>query len=142
MRTGKTRFRAVGVIVGTLAATLLAGQPATADPTVMASRSCTVTTQWTCVTRPPLWVGSGTVVHVATVNIPWTAPWEPGEPHLINSFVLLRNLDLPGDPEIVRDNQRRGEEHDKWWSGLPAGNYQAELHCPYSCQGATLYFAN
>lgn len=58
----------------------------------------------------------------------WSAPawFETGlpvglEPHLINSFVLLRNLDLPGDPEVVRDNRR---------------------HCPYSCQGATLYFDN
>ncbi|SFR28040.1 hypothetical protein SAMN04488564_112151 [Lentzea waywayandensis] len=143
MRTGKFehKLRTAGVVVAALGAVLTAGQPATADPGAMAVRSCTVTTQWTCVTAP-LWVGSGANPHIATANIPWTAPYEPGTPDPVNSFVLVRYLDGPGDPEILRDNKRRGNEHDVWGKDWKPGNYRAELHCPYSCQGASLYFAN
>lgn len=128
MRTGKIMYelRAVGVVVATLAAILLAGQPATAAPaqgtattrsvtstlkaegdagapTVMADRSCQVTNNWTCVTAP-LWVNSGANPHIATLNIPWTAPYPQ-----INSFVIARHLDPAGDPEILRDNKWYGE---------------------------------
>ncbi|SDO45250.1 hypothetical protein [Lentzea jiangxiensis] len=136
------KLRTAGVAVASLTGVVLAGQPATAGtPAVMADRSCTVTTQWICKTAP-LWVGSGANPHIATVGIPWGAPWEPGMPEEVNSFVIVRYLDAPGDPEILRDNKKRGEEHDIWRKGWPAGNYSAELHCRYSCQGATLYFDN
>ena len=69
--------------------------------------------------------------------------WHPtGQPEPVNSFVLVRYLDGPGDPEIVRDNEERGVEHDRWFSGWQAGNYRAEFHSPYSCAGAMLYFDN
>jgi hypothetical protein len=158
------KLRTVGVVVTALAAVLLAGQPAAAASvqgtatarsvtsapqaesdagvrTVMADRSCTVTNQWTCVTSP-LWVNSGANPHIATLDIPWSAPWEPGVLDPVNSFVIVRHLDAPGDPEILRDNKRHGDEHNIWRVGWPAGNYRAELHCPYGCQGATLYFDN
>ncbi|WP_330275577.1 hypothetical protein OG205_07870 [Lentzea sp. NBC_00516] len=143
MRTGKVahKLRTAGVVVAALGSVLTAGQPATADPGAMLVRSCTVTTQWTCVTAP-LWISSGANPHVATANIPWTAPFEPGTPDPVNSFVLVRYLDGPGDPEILRNSKRRGDEHSVWAVGWPAGNYRAELHCPYSCQGASLYFSN
>lgn len=144
MRTGKliSKLRTAGVVLAALAGVVVAPQPATADtPTVMADRSCRVTTQWTCVTSP-LWVNSGANPHIATTDIPWRAPGGPGEPHLINSFVIVRYLDAAGDPEILRDNKKRGVEHDIWSTGWRAGNYRAELHCPYDCQGATLYFDN
>jgi hypothetical protein len=111
-------------------------------PTVMADRSCTVTNRWSCVTAP-LWVNGGANPHLATLNIPWTAPYKPElEWDPVNSFVIVRNLDAAGDPEILRDNKWHGAEHNIWSVGWPAGNYRAELHCPYSCQGATLYFDN
>lgn len=143
MRTGKIAYglRTVGVVVTALAAVTLAGQPATAEPTTMADRSCRVTNKWTCVTAP-LWVGSGANPHLATTDIPWSAPWEPGELDPVNSFVIVRYLDPANDPEILRDNKRHGDEHSIWRVGWPAGNYRAELHCPYGCQGATLYFDN
>jgi hypothetical protein len=149
MRTGKImdNLRTVGVVVALLAAVLLAGPSATAAPaqdtatrSVLADRSCTVTTQWTCVTAP-LWVNSGANPHIATLGIPWTAP-KCCNPPPINSFVIVRQLDAPGDPEILRDNSWFGAQHDIWSVGWPAGNYRAELHCPYSCQGASLYFDN
>ncbi|MET1072631.1 MAG: hypothetical protein ABWY11_08305 [Umezawaea sp.] len=135
------RIRAAGVVLAALATVPLAAQPAGADPAAMADRSCNVTTQWTCVTAP-LWVGSGANPHIATLNISWTAPFEPGTPDPVNSFVIVRDLDAPGDPEILRDNKRRGDEHDIWDKDWRPGNYLAELHCPYSCQGASLYFDN
>jgi len=141
MRETSRRFRTIGVLLAALAAVPSAVQPAAADPVALADRSCTVTTQWTCVTAP-LWVGSGANPHLATLNIPWTAPFEPGTPDPVNSFVIVRYLDAPGAPEILRDNKRRGVEHNIWAVGWAAGNYRAELHCPYSCQGASLYFDN
>lgn len=143
MGTGKLRFGTVGAVAAALASTLLAGQPAAAQtggPSVLADRSCRVV-QWSCVTAP-LWVPAGAVVHIATTGIPWNAPWEPGQPEPVNSFALIRYMDGPGDPEIRRDNKKRGTEHDLWISGLAAGNYRAELHCPYQCPGAMLYFDN
>jgi hypothetical protein len=147
MRTGNLvhRFGAVGAVAAALASVLLAGQPATAKtgdggPSVLAARSCRVI-QWMCVTEP-LWVPAGATVHIATTGVPWGAPWEPGEPEPVNSFVLIRYMDGPGDPEVRRDNKKRGVQHDWWISGLPAGNYRAELHCPYQCPNAVLYFAN
>lgn len=143
MGTGKLRFGTVGAVAAVLASTLLTGQPAAAQtggPSVLADRSCRVV-QWSCVTAP-LWVPAGAVVHIATTGIPWNAPWEPGQPEPVNSFALIRYMDGPGDPEIRRDNKKRGTEHDLWISGLAAGNYRAELHCPYQCPGAMLYFDN
>lgn len=144
MRTGKmtSRLRTAGVAVAALASLVLVEQPATAGPpAAMADRSCRVTTKWTCVTTA-LWVGSGANPHLATTDIPWSAPWEPGVLDPVNSFVIVRHLDRAGHPEILRQNRRHGDEHDLWSSGWPAGNYRAELHCPYGCQGASLYFDN
>ncbi|SMD26450.1 hypothetical protein SAMN05661093_10033 [Kibdelosporangium aridum] len=73
--------------------------------------------------------------HIATLNIPWTAAYNPDidwDP--VKSFVIVRNLDAAVDPEILRDNRWHGAEHDIWSVGWPAGNYRAELHSPHSCQ--------
>ncbi|GLY07867.1 hypothetical protein [Actinoplanes sp. NBRC 101535] len=129
-----------------MSAALLTGQPAAAAPpgsaTALADRSCTVTTTWTCFTTA-LWVPAGANPHAATLNIPWTAPREPypGDETPVNSFVILRNTST-GAEVRPPDNRYYGNEHDIWGSDWPAAYYRAELHCPYGCQGAQLYFDN
>jgi hypothetical protein len=85
--------------------------------------SCTVP-QWSCAT-PPL---STAIFHISTTGV--TGP----------SFVVVRDLALPGQPEVVRENRASGN-HEIWQSQVYS-TYRAELHCPYACPGARIYFAN
>ncbi|MDI6105977.1 hypothetical protein QLQ12_46145 [Actinoplanes sp. NEAU-A12] len=132
--------RFAGVAVAALAATLLAEQPATAS--AMADRSCWVSAsnKWGCNTAS-IWVGSGANPHFATLGIPPSAPDLPSdEQDPINSFVVIRNVNT--GVELLRDVKFHGAEHNRWDVGWPPANYRAELHCPYGCAGAQLYFDN
>lgn len=151
------RLRTIGVAAATLAVTLLGAQPAAAAPAQGAAParatttedaegrgvataaitqvSCRVTNRWTCVT-PPLNTFNSTIFHYATQGIPNLAP--AGEP---SSFVVVRDIAVAGWPEVNRQYRYGGAEHDHW-AGQVYSTYQAELHCPYTCQGAVLYFGN
>jgi len=145
-------LRIFGVAAATLAVMLLAAQPAAAAPAQGAAPtrsattsslraagdggaraagtmvSCTVTTRWTCETGP-LNTFSSTVFHVGTAGIPG------------GSFVIVRDVTRAGWPEVVREYQYNGAEHNIWRDHVYA-TYRAELHCPYGCQGAVLAFAD
>jgi hypothetical protein len=135
------KVKIMSAAVTTLAVALLAAQPAAAAPVreraLRAQVSCQVTTQWTCKTAP-IWVGNAGIIHLATTGIPvWSeSGWG-------DSFLLLRDLDAAGDPEIWRSGYKySGAEHDYWLNVQPNRTYRGELHCPWSCQGAVLYVGN
>lgn len=135
------RLKIIGV-TATLAVMLLGGQPAAAAPAegrgvapAVTQVSCKVTNRWTCVT-PPLNTFSSTIFHYASTGIPNLAP--SGQ---ASSFVVVRDIAVSGWPEVNRQYRYGGAEHDHWANKVYS-TYQAELHCPYTCQGAVLYFAN
>ncbi|MGM1062659.1 hypothetical protein [Saccharothrix sp. Mg75] len=84
-------------------------------------------TQWSCVT-PPINTAGSTIFHAATTGV------------VGRSFVLVRDVAVPGSPEVVRENRSSGN-HDIWRNRVYS-TYRAELHCPDSCAGARIYFAN
>jgi hypothetical protein len=85
---------------------------------------------------PPLNTFSSTIFHYASTGVPNLAP--AGQS---SSFVVVRDIAVAGWPEVNRQYRYGGAEHDHW-AGQVYSTYQAELHCPYTCQGAVLYFAN
>ncbi|MFD1372981.1 hypothetical protein [Actinoplanes sichuanensis] len=125
------------VAVAALAGVMMVGQPASAA----AQRSCTVSAsnKWGCNTAP-MWLAAGANPHAATLNIysPATPnpPGEEADPP--SSFIVIRNVGTGA--EVLRDNQFRSAEHNIWMIISQSGNYRAELHCPWGCAGATLYF--
>jgi hypothetical protein len=155
--TGETvnGVKTIGVVAATLAVMLLGAQPVAAAPTEAAAAaatstpraaggagraaftqvSCRVTTRWTCVT-PSLNTFGSTIFHLSTQGIPNLAP--AGQP---SSFVIVRDVAVAGHPEVLREYRYGGAEHDHWRDRVYS-TYRAELHCPYTCQGASLYFAN
>lgn len=89
--------------------------------------SCRVTNQFICETAA-LNLSGFTGFHVATQGLPG------------DSFVLVRDLGRAGYPEVLREWRYGGAEHDHWRDRVYS-TYRAELHCPWTCQGAVLYFA-
>ncbi|GAA2691571.1 hypothetical protein GCM10010428_68170 [Actinosynnema pretiosum subsp. pretiosum] len=83
--------------------------------------------QWSCGTAALSTAGS-TIFHVATDGVRGS------------SFVIVLDLAAPGTPEVVRESLGAGN-HDIWRDKVYS-RYRAELHCPYSCAGARIYFAN
>ena len=131
----------VVVAVAALAGVMLAGQPAGAAAVQAGQRSCTVapSNKWGCNTAS-MWFAAGANPHAATLNIysPDT-PNPPGtEADPPSSFVIIRNVGTGA--EFLRDYQYRSAEHNVWMIIGQSGSYRAELHCPYGCAGATLYF--
>lgn len=125
MRTGtksKMALAALATVVMALVGSLVAPTPAFAANQV----SCRVTNQWSCGTAP-LNLAGYTGFHVATQGIPG------------DSFVIVKDLNRAGEPEVLREYGYGGAEHNHW-RGQVYSRYRAELHCPYSCQGAVLYF--
>lgn len=128
------RLKIMGVAAAAVAVMLSGAQPAAAAPAeAAAAQSCRVT-RWICVT-PPIYLSGGGGYHLATQDLPNRAPWPAA-----SSFILLRNMSAAGQPEVTRQYRWFGDEHDLWGSVGAAGNYRAELHCPYECPGGVLYF--
>ncbi|GIE28744.1 hypothetical protein Ait01nite_017890 [Actinoplanes italicus] len=136
-----SKLMRVVVTVAALAGVMLAGQPAGAAVAQAAQRSCTVapSNKWGCNTAS-MWLAAGANPHAATLNIYSPAtPNPPGtEADPPSSFVIIRNVSTGA--EFLRDYQYRSAEHNVWMIIGQSGNYRAELHCPYGCAGATLYF--
>ncbi|WP_203903821.1 hypothetical protein [Virgisporangium aliadipatigenens] len=134
-----SKLMRVMVAVTALAGIMLVGQPAGAA--AAAQRSCSVapSNKWGCSTGS-MWLAAGANPHAATLNIysPGT-PNPPGdEADPPSSFLIIRNVDTGA--EVLRDYRYRSAEHVVWLIIGQSGNYRAELHCPYGCAGATLYF--
>ncbi|MDI6105547.1 hypothetical protein QLQ12_43895 [Actinoplanes sp. NEAU-A12] len=141
------RLKIIGIAAATLAVTLLGAQSAVAAPAstvkagsesgagVAARQSCQVGMQQSCVT-PWIWLNAGDTFHLVTGGIPDFAPWPAA-----SSFIVLRTMTASSQPEVIRQLRWRGEEHDLWGAVGSAGYYRAELHCPYSCPGAYIYFS-
>ena len=128
-------LRWIGTTVLVLAGLLASAPPASADALVQVS--CRVTTRWICETDVLIVEGNGsTTVHLFTTGIPTMTQDGPG-----NSFVRILDVSVPWRPEIFRQYRYSGAEHDHWVPNVHY-RYVAELHCPYTCQGARLYFAN
>ncbi|WP_305783643.1 hypothetical protein [Symbioplanes lichenis] len=138
-------MKALRILAATAAvlAALLAAQPATAAPAradttpgVLAQVACRVNNEYTCVTAN-LTLGPTGNYHIATQGITWRN-WDVIE----TSFVVVRYMDVPGNPQRYREYQYYGDEHDIWQNGGAYRVYRAELHCPWKCPGAVLYFDN
>jgi hypothetical protein len=119
------KLRPVSAALATALATAVS--LVTPTPAFAAQVSCRVTNNWTCVTRP-LNTSDTTRFRVATAGI-------PNRP----SFVIVRDLNLAGHPEVLNELPNVGDEHGHWRQWVYS-RYQAELRCPQGCQGATLYF--
>ncbi|GAB2960583.1 hypothetical protein [Saccharothrix stipae] len=121
--SARPAFAALVTTVVAALGLLFAAAPASAASNQV---SCRVTNQWYCVTAP-LNLAGYTGFHVATLGIPG------------DSFAIVRDLNLAGQPEVLREYRYNGAEHDHWREQVYS-RYRAELHCPNGCQGAVLYF--
>jgi hypothetical protein len=135
-------LRAFGAATVALAAVLVSGHPAAAEaerpvvgvwavegsagtPTVMADRSCWVSTS-SCFINTPLWFNSNSQVHFASQGVPATI------------YAVVYAVPTADPANAFPIGSTYGNV-DTWRSSWVPGNYIFEFYCSNYCSGAALY---